>query len=180
MISVTLSEPRSSACNLKWPRMKPFLYVSTSTIPGAGLGLFAEDRFTKGGEVVGFVDQACLTHRKTYDTRKKADDWDPSPMKITHDPDNGKAEYDPPAHDFFIEQQHGNHLYFDRTATNSRFTDSSIDVRDRAPLWYRLNHSSDPNLELTRNSVGLVVWVAMRNIGRYEELFFEYDEGFVF
>ena len=44
------------------------------------------------------------------------------------------------------------------------------------PKWYRLNHSSRPNLKMEYKD-SRIVWVAKRNIQAGEELTFSYGEG---
>jgi SET domain-containing protein len=44
------------------------------------------------------------------------------------------------------------------------------------PRWYRLNHSSSPNLEMEYRD-GNVQWVALRRIRQGAELTFDYGEG---
>ena len=47
---------------------------------------------------------------------------------------------------------------------------------DRRPLWYRLNHSKNPNL-IMKYRKARIVWVANRDIAAGEELTFYYLEG---
>ena len=46
---------------------------------------------------------------------------------------------------------------------------------DRIPVWYRLNHSYFPNLEL-RFRAGVVEWIALDAIGMGDELTFGYGQ----
>ena len=164
---------------LTWHRIAAMLEVRNSLIPGAGLGLFSSDRFLRGDEVVGFENQAVLRTQKTYLKRKQkyyqTGNWDASPMEIITE-DN----YPPPFHDFFIEDPTTHFLYYDKDATAERSLDLNLDVMLRVPLWYRLNHSNHPNVLLTKNPKGKIVWVALRTILRNEELTFEYEPGFQF
>ena len=58
----------------------------------------------------------------------------------------------------------------------SRINKRITDWQDTMPLWYRLNHSKNPNLEMTYQN-HRIVWVATRNIKNGEELTFDYGEG---
>ena len=79
-------------------------------------------------------------------------------------------EYKKRAYDLELRKNTGISVSKNKMIINKQF--SSM---DRAPKWYRINHSNTPNLKMVELNDDGIGWYALKNIPKDTELFFKYE-----